>query len=358
MRWGSPPLARGAPGESAQPVGDVGITPARAGSTAQRTGSASVRRDHPRSRGEHLGNTADATAEKGLPPLARGARLGADTELDLARITPARAGSTAVPRPGISQPTDHPRSRGEHARPRLSATFTTGSPPLARGAPLDRGGPGAVHRITPARAGSTPWRLLAHGRVGITPARAGSTQRSMRRRRWLRDHPRSRGEHVLGAVGYDRGDGSPPLARGARRVVPRNQTELGITPARAGSTWTCARSPPAPGDHPRSRGEHPPACCLNVRNCGSPPLARGAPVVCADGYGSVGITPARAGSTLRHLRGRRGPRDHPRSRGEHRHRCRDARDRRGSPPLARGARTVVSRPRCIWRITPARAGST
>ena len=33
------------------------------------------------------------------------------------------------------------------------------------------------------------------------------------------DHPRSRGEHVSGSAAYTRGQGSPPLARGARRHI-------------------------------------------------------------------------------------------------------------------------------------------
>ena len=52
--------------------------------------------------------------------------------------------------------------------------------------------------------------------IGITPARAGSTRIPPPSPTSFRDHPRSRGEHDVGAPHGRFRVGSPPLARGAQ----------------------------------------------------------------------------------------------------------------------------------------------
>ncbi len=152
---GSPPLARGAQRDPTIRFHVHRITPARAGSTQCPSGSPDSFPDHPRSRGEHGPQGLQHRGQQGSPPLARGAPPGFRHLVLVLRITPARAGSTpcrAGPWPPSS---DHPRSRGEHIHMLARTSAPAGSPPLARGAPVDRGPDLVVFRITPARAGST-----------------------------------------------------------------------------------------------------------------------------------------------------------------------------------------------------------
>ena len=72
---------------------------------------------------------------------------------------------------------------------------------------------------------------------GLIPARAGSTaaRRGSVNRVWA--HPRSRGEHDYAAVSGVPARGSSPLARGAPGFPEIRVDSLGLIPARAGSTW-------------------------------------------------------------------------------------------------------------------------
>ena len=168
---------------------------------------------------------------------------------------------------------------------------------------------------TGMNAGNTP---LARGRPGpasIEPCRAGT--------------PRSRGDDVPSADASP-APGNTPLARG-RQGHARRFRMLGNTPARAGTT---ASSPSEPAgtpplargrhhlvlprcgrEHPRSRGDDPPAVS-SVAATGTPPLARG----------------RRAATPTRPQR-----REHPRSRGDDRSPCADHSSDRNTP-LARGRR--------------------
>ena len=254
---GSPPLARGAPRRRPRRRGRRGITPARAGSTRWVAPLRCSSGDHPRSRGEHLDVARARAAIRGSPPLARGAPRHRHAAWLRDGITPARAGSTSPGSGRTGRSWDHPRSRGEHGQVAR----------CARGA----------HGITPARAGST---------VGFSSRRAG---------RW--DHPRSRGEHNDILTGEAGVEGSPPLARGAHAADHRRDRDRGITPARAGSTNEHLLSKSLLRDHPRSRGEHPGEGVSGELGQGSPPLARGAHRLLPQEQRGAGITPARAGST-------------------------------------------------------------
>ena len=194
--------------------------------------------------------------------------------------------------------------------------------------------------------------------VGLIPARAGSTVPT-RGTRWLgRAHPRSRGEHPGGMVNVIVWSGSSPLARGARRRSTPPGRSLGLIPARAGST--------EPGDllahlgeaHPRSRGEHRRAASTGEVPAGSSPLARGAPDGGGAADGAVGLIPARAGSTVRGCWVVLMLRAHPRSRWEHSVANATLNRCHGSSPLARGALIVGPSLDSTMRLIPARAGST
>ena len=221
---GSSPLARGAPVVVDDGDPHRGIIPARAGSTSWRSSSRSPTRDHPRSRGEHLGQSRITRAVRGSSPLARGAHRRPLLVGHRGGIIPARAGSTPSAFMTCTAARDHPRSRGEHSSGCSTRKVMRGSSPLARGAHMDA----PVPRVRP----------------GISPARAGSTSTRRSRGPSTRDHPRSRGEHSSYRSMIPYGVGSSPLARGALHLQHRRVPDEGIIPARAGSTtrW----SPPCP----------------------------------------------------------------------------------------------------------------
>ena len=233
---------------------------------------------------------------RGSPPLARGPVLRAPPSPDSDRITPARAGTGWRPFLSPWRAMDHPRSRGDRAVQALVEVPHHGSPPLARG-PVGDGQPsGARFRITPARAGTGTHR---RGTCNARP-----------------DHPRSRGDRKVKAIGAAAVAGSPPLARGPAPLGCLAPAEVRITPARAG---TGAWSPPpswTPTDHPRSRGDRVLAVEEPAQRAGSPPLARGPERLSGAAWTLGRITPARAGTGTRRPPAPWPEADHPRSRGD------------------------------------------
>ena len=296
---GSSPLTRGAPGVVTRRPAPGRIIPAHAGSTVLVHLIRQLGRDHPRSRGEHSIDTADARAHAGSSPLTRGAPSSFTSSDNSAGIIPAHAGSTASTPPTLAPTPDHPRSRGEHIVVEGHASVPPGSSPLTRGAP----GP-ERHRV---------------GSVGIIPAHAGSTCAPRPTSRRSQDHPRSRGEHQLRSQPMVRTRGSSPLTRGA---LPRPHPRGGPTQ-----------------DHPRSRGEHHPGVRYRPEVEGSSPLTRGAPSRRDRPAGDPRIIPAHAGSTSRCWTSADRGGDHPRSRGEHHSPATSSAYSRGSSPLTRGAPT-------------------
>ena len=92
--------------------------------------------------------------------------------------------------------------------------------------------------------------------------------------------------------------GSSPLARGLRMVCVRVLCTCGIIPARAGFTSPKRTQPPAPSDHPRSRGVYGRGFAGVDVIVGSSPLARGLRLGKLGDSADLRIIPARAGFTL------------------------------------------------------------
>ena len=90
-----------------------------------------------------------------------------------------------------------------------------GSSPHTRGALRRRLGARGWRRIIPAYAGSTLYSHFGSKGIWIIPAYAGSTSRSSRVCSRTPDHPRIRGEHIIGSIGMVIGWGSSPHTRGA-----------------------------------------------------------------------------------------------------------------------------------------------
>ena len=91
--------------------------------------------------------------------------------------------------------------------------------------------------------------------------------------------------------------GSSPLARGTPPLNMSGKRRFGLIPARAGNTPENGDESPAPGAHPRSRGEHIVALFTDGRYKGSSPLARGTQDALALFSFGFGLIPARAGNT-------------------------------------------------------------
>ena len=179
---GSSPHTRGARVGDAAPLGGDGIIPAYAGSTVEQGLGYELVEDHPRIRGEHVAWSGVSEALRGSSPHTRGALDREAVRTGIDGIIPAYAGSTSMGNfISIFDP-DHPRIRGEHVTRRMPETSTKGSSPHTRGAPPPAHGGGRRPRIIPAYAGSTVVLTLVVSRD--------------------QDHPRIRGEHMLGAVSF------------------------------------------------------------------------------------------------------------------------------------------------------------
>ena len=173
-----------------------------------------------------------------------------------------------------------------------------------------------------------------NGRIIL--ARAGFTALNPWRKRFLWDHPRSRGVYASQFHTVNRQEGSSPLARGLLVRPQRFVPAVGIIPARAGFTsdehWTTV----VRRDHPRSRGVYRIQHLSLAPHSGSSPLARGLHYDPDHTEDRAGIIPARAGFTSKAgLRPVPHP-DHPRSRGVYRVPLLLPDRLHGSSPLARG----------------------
>ena len=90
--------------------------------------------DHPRIRGEHVGDLLVDLFDDGSSPHTRGARELLCADRLRCRIIPAYAGSTGATAKQLDEIGDHPRIRGEHIQDTPLTNVTPGSSPHTRGA--------------------------------------------------------------------------------------------------------------------------------------------------------------------------------------------------------------------------------
>ena len=133
---------------------------------------------------------------------------------------------------------------------------------------------------------------------------------------------------------------------------------VGLIPARAGSTTAHSPESLALWAHPRPCGEHLYGHGVGSFRGGSSPPVRGALAAVLNPVVLVGLIPARAGSTRLSAPQFGADRAHPRSRGEHSLRWIAWRGVSGSSPLARGAPLSPYPTPVPVGLIPARAGST
>ena len=337
-RFGSPPRARGRLGGAAPLPRVGGLTPACAGTTAESPGRRGRTAAHPRVRGDDPQPAARALSARGSPPRARG-RLGPGVQAGrLLGLTPACAGTTRSLSSLKAARRAHPRVRGDDAGVLLIGGEWVGSPPRARGRRAHVGVGPVAARLTPACAGTTP-----------APSPRGPYPGA---------HPRVRGDDEMSTASARPPPGSPPRARGRHPGGTRGLMGRGLTPACAGTTRPRSSARPSATAHPRVRGDDSAALSRSTTPCGSPPRARGRRSGYVSVAGSLGLTPACAGTTPARAHPGRPPSAHPRVRGD------DAPSRplglraRGSPPRARGRRAGLVDELAGGRLTPACAGTT
>lgn len=93
-------------------------------------------------------------------------------------------------------------------------------------------------------------------------------------------HPRLRGEYCILGDAFTRSKGSPPLARGIPLLISIPISYSRFTPACAGNTKAHLCFPGVLQVHPRLRGEYNLAKSYIILLPGSPPLARGILILC------------------------------------------------------------------------------
>ena len=171
-----------------------GITPARAGKRNRRRRHPGQYKDHPRACGEKLGSRPPRGGRGGSPPRVRGKEACQKQTEAGQGITPARAGKSIWGTLWLHCTRDHPRACGEKFRFPGNLGRPTGSPPRVRGKVVASMAVGSFVRITPARAGKSPFRAYS---LIIN-----------------KDHPRACGEKFGRLSASDRAKGSPPRVRG------------------------------------------------------------------------------------------------------------------------------------------------
>ena len=112
-----------------------------------------------------------------------------------------------------------------------------------------------------------------------------------------RDHPRTRGEKFTRGAKSGATEGSPPHTRGKAAPSLGSVLVLGITPAHAGKSERLRNVGGQLGDHPRTRGEKWNRSCSIRSFPGSPPHTRGKGGTCSRRVTADGITPAHAGKS-------------------------------------------------------------
>ena len=152
---GSSPRVRGADVRDGQPHVVARIIPARAGSSSTRIWPSGLVEDHPRACGEQMLSLFCILLTSGSSPRVRGAAYNIYDNPTQWRIIPARAGSSSFSSLSAILSADHPRACGEQVMQLAARVYRRGSSPRVRGAARCVGAQDLHLRIIPARAGSS-----------------------------------------------------------------------------------------------------------------------------------------------------------------------------------------------------------
>ena len=160
---GSPPRVRERPASLGIYPDTFRITPACAGKTSSKMYISLYVRDHPRVCGKDVLRYLRPKSSEGSPPRVRERHLCNFLYLFAHRITPACAGKTAFRVDIVRTTWDHPRVCGKDSPHHRKNRLYSGSPPRVRERPFSSRSLASLMRITPACAGKT-LRLWAFSR--------------------------------------------------------------------------------------------------------------------------------------------------------------------------------------------------
>ena len=254
---GSSPLTRGKQLDAASVPNKVGLIPAHAGKTRRTVRRGASAWAHPRSRGENQPVVQPGRLSRGSSPLTRGKPAGRAAGQAVAGLIPAHAGKTSSQRRSPTMRRAHPRSRGENGHGRREHLRPRGSSPLTRGKRWERSGAARRRRAHPRSRGENDPVVIAdkiskgsspltRGKLvsfdgttrfnGLIPAHAGKTRLCSSRPRTCRAHPRSRGENLYPRSSNSLVRGSSPLTRGKQDNHGLVACGVGLIPAHAGKT--------------------------------------------------------------------------------------------------------------------------
>ena len=152
--------------------------------------------------------------------------------------------------------------------------------------------------------------------------------------------------------------GSPPRARGRRCRSGLVLRLVGLTPACAGTSAKSSGAKRDSGAHPRVRGDVPSLWRWLNNFVGSPPRARGRRSLMATTLPNFGLTPACAGTSACRPAVLWRARAHPRVRGDVHTPLHTPLRTLGSPPRARGRPRSDALTRRALGLTPACAGTS
>ena len=173
--------------------------------------------------------------ERNIPAHA-GKRVEADDMLYAIRNIPAHAGKTCVFVCAGEGLKEHPRARGENRHRDDLHVFEVGTSPRTRG----------------KRAGNKNWAISPRN----IPAHAGKTRIPHPTQISIAEHPRARGENLLGLGDSFCNTGTSPRTRGKHTAGSFLRWRERNIPAHAGKTPTKKAHPLSQREHPRARGEN------------------------------------------------------------------------------------------------------
>ena len=317
LAGGPSPRVRGSPDPGRDQSVHPGSIPACAGKPRGSSRRSGPSRVHPRVCGEAPAAARHSQRRRGPSPRVRGSRIPEPAAEDEVGSIPACAGKPRPPAGPARRSWVHPRVCGEAPIQAAINLYIRGPSPRVRGSP-----------------GPDTWTSCCGRSI---PACAGKPDRSARRARACRVHPRVCGEARSETAHDALGAGPSPRVRGSRSGWP-----VGTPPS--GSIPACAGKPRA-GDggerevrvHPRVCGEASSSLVLLVRVQGPSPRVRGSPSPSLHPFLRSGSIPACAGKP----RGSRGSRHeagvHPRVCGEAKLALPWRRAQTGPSPRVRGS---------------------
>ena len=315
-----------------------GLIPASGETTSSRRSSGWDPTAHPREQGDDDDGRPHVELLAGSSP--RAGRRRRDEARDVAgrRLIPASGETTSAACPPPPRPTAHPRERGDDAVGDHAPVPAEGSSPRAGRRPAAvRARPG-VGRLIPASGETTTGE----------PNQYGSSAA----------HPRERGDDIVKALVGMGPDGSSP--RAGRRLVGicRECPRVRLIPA-SGETTASGSMVTRPGAaHPRERGDDSASAMGPASANGSSPRAgrrlRGA----GARFRARRLIPASGETTPRAARCAPRARAHPRERGDDIGSTVEGCVGAGSSPRAGRRRLLRCRRRAVHRLIPASGETT